>query len=305
MGAAQPPKPEPPGVLSQIVGLPGEVAKGFIRGVTVDPVSGATSLAYTGARAAGADLIPFEKTGFGQALGSAQTALAPSDAGLVTQFGSGLGSLLSFIPGGLLKGGIGLATRLTQAGSVGSEEARSRAEQARLEGKDVSAGQQLLSQLGGTVVGFSELAPVERLTKPLQAVLRGVPISKADEIAPGLFNSAKRMLATGGIEGLQEGMANIAQDLIQKGVYDPNLDIGQSSLGDAAMGASVGAFAQGAMEFVTRGKREAERAKASAPPDPPRQEVELTDEQRAERQAILTDTAAAMRAKAMGAGENN
>jgi hypothetical protein len=255
MGAAQPPKPEPPGVLSQIVGLPGEIAKGFVRGVTVDPVSGATSLAYTGARAAGADLIPFEKTGFGQALSSAQTALAPSDAGMVTQFGSGLGSLLSFIPGGLLKGGIGLATRLTQAGSVGSEEARSRAEQARLEGKDVTAGQQLLSQLGGTAVGFSELAPVERLTKPLQAVLRGVPISKADEIAPGLFNSAKRMLATGGIEGLQEGMANIAQDLIQKGVYDPNLDIGQSALGDAAMGASVGAFAQGALEFVTRGKR--------------------------------------------------
>jgi hypothetical protein len=255
MGAAQPPKPEPPGVFSQIVGLPGEVAKGFIRGVTVDPASGIASLGYTGARAAGADLIPFEQTGVGQAFSKAQTALAPSDAGLVTQFGSGLGSLLSFIPGGLLKGGIGLATRLTQAGAVGSEEARSRAEQARLEGKDVSAGQQLLSQLGGTVVGFSELAPVERLTKPLQAVLRGVPISKADEIAPGLFNSAKRMLATGGIEGLQEGMANIAQDLIQKGVYDPNLDIGQSALGDAAMGASVGAFAQGAMEFVTRGKR--------------------------------------------------
>jgi hypothetical protein len=174
---------------------------------------------------------------------------------MITQFGSGLGSLLSFIPGGMLKGGIGLATRFTQAGATGSEEARSRAEQARLEGKDVTAGQQLLSQLGGTAVGFSELAPLERLTKPLQAVLRGVPISKADEIAPGLFNSGKRMLATGGIEGLQEGMANIAQDLIQKGVYDPNLDIGQSALGDAAMGASVGAFAQGALEFVTRGKR--------------------------------------------------
>jgi hypothetical protein len=248
-------KPEPPGVLSQIVGLPGEIAKGFVRGVTVDPASGIASLGYTGARAAGADLIPFEQTGVGQALGKAQTALAPSDAGMITQFGSGVGSLLSFIPGGMLKGGIGLATRFTQAGATGSEEARSRAEQARLEGKDVTAGQQLLSQLGGTAVGFSELAPLERLTKPLQAVLRGVPISKADEIAPGLFNSGKRMLATGGIEGLQEGMANIAQDLIQKGVYDPNLDIGQSALGDAAMGASVGAFAQGALEFVTRGKR--------------------------------------------------
>ena len=248
------PKPEP-GILSQLAGLPKEVGKGFIRGLTVDPVSGLTSLGYTGARAAGAELAPFEKTEFGQALGRAQTALAPSDAGMITQFGGGLGSLLSFIPGGVLKGGLGLATRLTQAGAVGSEEARSRAEQAALEGKAVSPGQQLQAQLMGTGVGFTELAPVERLAGPLKAVLRGIPASEADKIAPGLFNSAKRMLATGGIEGLQEGMANIAQDLIQKGVYDPNLDIGKSALGDAAMGASVGAFAQGAIEFMTRGKR--------------------------------------------------
>lgn len=247
-------KPEP-GILSQLAGLPKEVGKGFIRGLTVDPVSGLTSLGYTGARAAGAELAPFEKTEFGQALGRAQTALAPSDAGMITQFGGGLGSLLSFIPGGVLKGGVGLATRLTQAGAVGSEEARSRAEQAALEGKAVSPGQQFQSQLMGTGVGFTELAPVERLAGPLKAVLRGIPVSEADKIAPGLFNSAKRMLATGGIEGLQEGMANIAQDLIQKGVYDPNLDIGKSALGDAAMGASVGAFAQGAIDFVTRGKR--------------------------------------------------
>ena len=177
MGAAQQPKPEPPGILSQIVGLPGEIAKGFIRGVTVDPASGIASLGYTGVRAAGADLVPFEQTGVGQALSRAQTALAPSDAGMITQFGSGLGSLLSFIPGGMLKGGVGLATRLTQAGAVGSEEARSRAEQARLEGKDVSAGQQFTSQLLGTGVGFTELAPVERLTGPLGRA--GIPMSQA------------------------------------------------------------------------------------------------------------------------------
>jgi hypothetical protein len=57
--------------------------------------------------------------------------------------------------------------------------------------------------------------------------------------------------------------------------------------------------------LVTRGKREAERAKASAPPEPPRQDVELTDEQRAERQAVLAETVAEMRAKVMGMGENN
>jgi hypothetical protein len=243
-----------PGILSQIASLPKEVGKGFIRGLTVDPVSGAASLAYTGAQAAGMEGKPFEETGFGKSLGKAQAALAPGK-GTISEFGGGVGSMLSFLPGGVLKGGLGLATRLAQTGAVGSEEARQRADQARLEGMDVSAGDKLTAQLGGTAVGFTELAPLERIANPLRAVLRGIPASKADEIAPGLFNSAKRMLATGGVEGLQEGLSNIAQDLIAKGIYNPNLDVGQSALGDAAMGASVGAFAQGAIELLTKGKR--------------------------------------------------
>jgi len=48
--------------------------------------------------------------------------------------------------------------------------------------------------------------------------------------------------------------------------------------------------------LVTRGKREAERAKISAPP--PRREAELTPEQRAERKAVLDDVVATMRANA-------
>jgi hypothetical protein len=168
----------------------------------------------------------------------------------------GLGSLLSYIPGGLLKGGIGLATRLTQAGASGSEEARARAEEARVLGEaDATAGQQFGSQLLGTGTGFSELLPIQNLIRPVQAVLRGVPASQADAIAPGLFNSAKRMLETGGLEGVQEGMANIAQDLIAKGIYNPDLEVGESALGDAAMGASIGAFAQGAIDLITRDKR--------------------------------------------------
>ena len=243
-----------PGVLSQIASLPKEVSKGFIRGLTVDPISGASSLAYTGAQAAGMEGKPFEETAFGKSLGKAQAALAPGQ-GTISEFGGGVGSMLSFLPGGLLKGGIGLATKLAQTGAVGSEEARQRADQARLEGIDVSAGDRLTAQLGGTAVGFTELAPLERIASPLRAVLRGIPASKADQIAPGLFNSAKRMLATGGVEGLQEGLSNVAQDLIAKGIYNPNLDVGASALGDAAMGASVGAFAQGAIELLTKGKR--------------------------------------------------
>jgi hypothetical protein len=248
--------PAPPGIGEQLLGLPAEIGKGFIRGLTVDPASGIASLGYTGARAAGADLTPFEQTGVGKGLASLQKSLAPSDEGLITQFGSGLGSLASFIPGGLLKGGIGLAAKLTQSGAVGSEEARSRAEEARVMGEaDATAGQQFLAQLGGTGIGFSELASLKRLTDPIEQILRGVNKSDADVLAPTLFNAGQRMLVTGGIEGFQEGMANIAQDLVAKGIYNPNLQVGESALGDAAMGASVGAFAQGAIDLVTRGKR--------------------------------------------------
>ena len=114
-----------PGILSQIASLPKEVSKGFIRGLTVDPISGASSLAYTGAQAAGMEGKPFEETAFGKSLGKAQAALAPGQ-GTISEFGGGVGSMLSFLPGGLLKGGIGLATKLAQTGAVGSEEAQNR-----------------------------------------------------------------------------------------------------------------------------------------------------------------------------------
>jgi hypothetical protein len=244
-----------PGIGEQLLGAPAELAKGFARGF-VDPVSGLLSTGYTGLRAAGMELDPFAETAVGKGLAGVQESLAP-DYGTVSQFAGALGGLGSFIvPGTAIAKGLGRATTLGgMATGLGAEEARSRVEQARAEGIEVTTGQEFTSQLGGLGIGLTELAPIERLTGPLQAVLRGVKKSDAEMIAPGLFNSAKRMVETGGIEGLQEGMANVAQDLLAKGVYNPNLDVGESALGDAAMGASVGAFAQGAIELVTKGRR--------------------------------------------------
>jgi hypothetical protein len=256
MEAAQAAYPDAfPGIGEQLLGAPGELLKGLGRGI-VDPVTGLASTAYTGLRAAGVEMAPFAETGVGKGLAGVQEYLAP-DYGTVSEFAGAVGGLGSFlIPGTLMAKGLGRAATLGgMATGLGAEEARSRVEQARAEGTDVSTGQEFAAQLGGTAIGLTELAPIERLTGPLQAILRGVKKSDADMIAPGLFNSAKRMVETGGIEGLQEGMANVAQDLLAKGIYNPELDIGESALGDAAMGASVGAFAQGVIELVTKGKR--------------------------------------------------
>jgi hypothetical protein len=256
MEAAQAAYPDAfPGIGEQLLGAPAELAKGFARGF-VDPVSGLLSTGYTGLRAAGVEMDPFAETAVGKGLAEIQESLAPG-YGTISQFTGAVGGLGSFlVPGVALAKGVGRAATLGgMATGLGAEEARGRVEEARAEGIEVTPGQEFTSQLGGTVIGLTELAPIERLTGPLQAVLRGVKKSDADMIAPGLFNSAKRMVETGGIEGLQEGMANVAQDLLAKGIYNPNLEVGDSALGDAAMGASVGAFAQGAIELVTRGRR--------------------------------------------------
>jgi hypothetical protein len=244
-----------PGIGEQLLGAPAELLKGFARGF-VDPISGLLSTGYTGLRAAGVEMDPFAETAVGKGLAGIQESLAPG-YGTISQFTGAVGGLGSFlVPGALLAKGLGRAATLGgMATGLGAEEARGRVEEARAEGIEVTPGQEFTSQLGGTAIGLTELAPIERLTGPLQAVLRGVKKSDADMIAPGLFNSAKRMVETGGIEGLQEGMANVAQDLLAKGIYNPNLEVGDSALGDAAMGASVGAFAQGAIELVTRGRR--------------------------------------------------
>jgi hypothetical protein len=244
-----------PGIGEQLLGAPAEFAKGFARGI-VDPISGGLSTFYTGLRAAGMELDPFAETSVGKGLAGVQEYLAP-EYGTIPSFVGSLGGLTTFlVPGAAMAKGLArTATLGGMATGLGAEEARSRVEQARAEGIEVTPGQEFGVQVGGLGIGLTELAPIERLTGPLQAVLRGVKKSDAEMIAPGLFNSAKRMVETGGIEGLQEGMANVAQDLLAKGVYNPNLDVGESALGDAAMGASVGAFAQGVIELATKGRR--------------------------------------------------
>ena len=50
-------------------------------------------------------------------------------------------------------------------------------------------------------------------------------------------------MATGGVEGLQEGVAEIMQDAIAAGVYSENLPVGESVFDSAMTGGAVGAFA--------------------------------------------------------------
>ena len=75
---------EEPGILSQLLGAPKEIAKGAVSGL-VQSVGGLGALPYTAARYAMPDLKPFEETAFGKTITSAEKALAPSDEGYLTK----------------------------------------------------------------------------------------------------------------------------------------------------------------------------------------------------------------------------
>ena len=150
-----------------------------------------------------------------------------------TKFGEGVGSLASFFtPAGIVKGiglagkaatGTQLAGGLTLAGGAGAGEQAQRIQAARDQGIEVSEDQEDASIGFGTLVGFSELAPVAGL---LRKISKSAPKEVQDNIKSRLISALK----SGGFEGLQEVTANIAQNAIERGIYNENLAVDRSMI---------------------------------------------------------------------------
>jgi len=150
-----------------------------------------------------------------------------------TKFGEGVGSLASFFtPAGAVKlvgltgkvaSGTQLAGGLTLAGGAGAGDQAQRIQAARDQGIEVSQEQEDASIGMGTLVGFSELAPVAGL---LRKISRTAPKEVQDNIKSRLLSGLK----SGGFEGLQEVTANIAQNAIERGVYNENLAVDKSMI---------------------------------------------------------------------------
>ena len=163
-----------------------------------------------------------------------------------TKFGEGLGSFASFFtPAGAIKllgmaGKGATALKATGMGSLaagtGAGEAAQRIEAARDRGIEVTDDQENLAVLGGTVVGFSELITPSRLLKRISG--------KGDKLPSGIKERLSSALRSGTEEGLQEVSASIAQDAIQKNVYDPNFEIAGGNLFEEfTIGGAIGAGA--------------------------------------------------------------
>ena len=190
--------------------------------------------------------------------------------------GNALGSFASFfIPGlgqaGLAARGLGLAGRIVGTGgqatlAVGAgagDQAERILNLYEQEGNKYPAAEENLKQaiLQGGAIGLSELAPVKMVGKILsRGIPKSVPAETRNKIladaANMLFKTAPRRIASVGVgEGTQELFAGYLQDLTEKGLYNPNLEVGESAMADFGYGGTAGAIFQGGIELITPGLR--------------------------------------------------
>jgi hypothetical protein len=149
------------------------------------------------------------------------------------KFGEATGSIGPFLalgPAGVA-GRVGMAALGTGAGAG---EARTRAEQ-----EGATAEQRGTATALGSVVGLSEMFAPLRILGRID-----------DPIKKGAAAQLKRIAAAGGEEAAQEAAAQIAQNLIAKGIYKPEQEIIEQVGESAAYGGAVGALAQGLLDLA-------------------------------------------------------
>ena len=178
-----------------------------------------------------------------------------------TKFGEGLGSFASFFtPAAALKvaGATGKIAGFSQAAGtgslavgVGAGEQAQRMQAARQQGIDVSEDDEDLAILGGSVIGLSELLPVNRLLRRISADVDPATKIKIRERLTGA-------LATGTAEGVQEAVASVLQDAVERGVYNEDLPVtgGDSLFEEFTIGGAVGAFADLALNGAAGRRRQ-------------------------------------------------
>ena len=171
-------------------------------------------------------------TKFGEGLGSFATFLTPGAAFRLAGYGGKTATGLTKLVGA--KSGAEAATVASLATGTGAGEQAQRIQMAKDSGIDVSQAQEDSAIALASIVGLSELAPVERLFRKLDKNLVN------DDVLTTIGSRIKSALGTGGVEAVQEAVAGLSQDLIEKNIYNDELPIGESLYDDFTVGGAVG-----------------------------------------------------------------
>lgn len=152
------------------------------------------------------------------------------------QFGEALGSFGALGATTLLPGGALLAPTLAVGAGAGEASERARAAGATQEERNQTL-------LPGAVVGAAELLPI----KFMKALGRGDTLSLTQRIS--------RIAQSAGVEGAQEAAAQAAQNLIARGIYDPDQGVFTGTGESLGYGAGVGGLVQGLLDLAVPGRR--------------------------------------------------
>jgi hypothetical protein len=180
------------------------------------------------------------------------------------QAAEALGSVASFlVPGSAVAKGVALAGRTASlAGRAGTATAAAqgvalgsgaRAEKIQNQlasGMEISEEDQLAAQRLDGLIGASEALPLGRFFGPINTLLSKVPVAKAPIVEQIVKSRLARITRAGAAEGAQEAASGIANDLVEYGVYNPDVEIGQDLLSNAGTGAFAGSFVEGLVQLA-------------------------------------------------------
>jgi hypothetical protein len=175
-----------------------------------------------------------------QGLGrSAQSYFAPdvgSEDTVGGKFGEAVGSFVGLGATSLIPG-VGIPAAGALAIGAGAGEASERARAA-----GATEGERGTATALGAVVGLSELIPIKVLGNLYDAIGKGG--------IRDVINRIKRAAIAAGAEGAQEAAAGVAQNLIQRGVYDPQQGVFTDTGEAFGYGAGVGGLVQGLLDLA-------------------------------------------------------
>jgi hypothetical protein len=244
---------EPEPVKRTLLGQAGELFRGIPRGaigLLETAATGASALLPEGPEQSAREAI----ARVGEAAAAPFQPKPGYEDSMVAKFGEAAGSTLPFFAAGPF----GLAGRAAATGlgaAAGAGEARGRAEEG-----GATDEERALSTGLGSLVGLSEVIVPFRI---LKNAVGEVPAS-------GVLNRLRRAAQAGGEEGLQEAAAEVAQNLIERGVYNPEQGVFTDTGESFGYGAGVGGLAQALFDLFAPG-----RAGRGAP-SPRRADVEET-----------------------------
>ena len=260
--------------IDKIIALPRGFGKSFARMIAAEIPEGLWALSDLATNLAGfEDNLDERESAFLDRLQEIRDKIGYEES-VPGRLGEALGSMAAFVAGGWATGGLKALTALPkllkggnygkallntwygtlpgQTFAVGEQNLRMKA--ARESGIDYDEGQRNSALALAIPVGMLEYAAWFPLMRGLSR-----KVVSPDRIQRMIGMTSEAAL-TGGVEGTQEAIAGILQDVIEKNIYNPDIGIGESWAEEFGYGAGAGAIFDVVLNIANRKGRKFDRS---------------------------------------------